>query len=508
MAGSVGHVRFNGMYSNMDIDKLVSDLMKAQSLPLDKLQRQKQTTMWRREALQNTNKTLLAFRSTLSDLRLESSFNVKRGVSSQPQVLDVNSITSSTPNASYTIQVDKLAQSATLVGEKVGMKPNEPISAEGSFIVEGSKGSKAITIQSGVSTIDSIIADINAASGETGVRASFNTSSGQVILTSTDSGEASKIVITNDSANPTNNLFETVLKFKDLASTGQDAEYKLNGSVTIKSSSNTIDVNGMNITLKSTGSSSIGVSGDTGKVEERIKDFVKQYNEIVELFNKQANERPNRNYKPLTDNERQAMSENQISMWEKKAKEGLLYNDNTLRNAINELRYALKIPVEGISQPNEPDKINMLSEIGIKPSSDYKQNGKLEIDEKKLKEALNSKLDEVVNLFTKVSSSPTDTAEGRKKYREESGIGERLYSIVNEGMAKVSKIIGAGSSLEAMDGSLIGRELQEIHKQETSWKRRLSDIEERYYKKFTAMEKAMQKLESKSSWFAQQLGMN
>ncbi|EJW18404.1 flagellar capping protein [Paenibacillus alvei DSM 29] len=66
--------------------------------------------------------------------------------------------------------------------------------------------------------------------------------------------------------------------------------------------------------------------------------------------------------------------------------------------------------------------------------------------------------------------------------------------------------MGSATLLESIDDSVIGRQLKDINDQEKQWVRKLQDIENRYYKRFTAMEKAMQKLNSQGSWLAQQLG--
>ncbi|MEW8985928.1 MAG: flagellar filament capping protein FliD, partial [Bacillus sp. (in: firmicutes)] len=162
----------------------------------------------------------------------------------------------------------------------------------------------------------------------------------------------------------------------------------------------------------------------------------------------------------------------------------------------------LSLPVAGI--PN--GELNMLSEIGISTSKNYKDNGKLEIDEKKLTDAINNQFDEVKQLFLKTSSTKPDTPENIKQRRSELGIGDRLYEEIDAQMKKVTKKMGSATLLESIDDSVIGRQLKDINDQEKQWVRKLQDIENRYYKRFTAMEKAMQKLNSQGSWLAQQLG--
>lgn len=508
MASSIGHIRFNGMASGLDVDQLVSDLMKSESLPLDKIRRQKQSIVWKREAYQSMNTALLSFRNTLKDLRFESSFNVKKATSSATNVLDVSSVSSSATNASMTINVKELASSATLIGDRVTADPNAAVNVSGEFKVKGSKGEVGITITAGTSTVNSIISDINAKSAITGVKANFNETSGQIFLAASDSGEISEVTIT-DVAKPdgtTTNAFKTIFNMGTMSAKGNDAVYTINNSGNIYSSTNQINISGINISLKSQGTSLISASSDTSKIEEKIKEFVKTYNELVTVLNGTTTEKPNRNYTALTDSEKESMSEKQIELWEQKAKLGVLYRDSTLQSTINSMRSGLNTSVAGIASGTKDfAAMDMLSEIGITVVNDYKENGKLQIDETKLKEALNTKLDDVIKMFTKTSSSKQDTAQGLATYREESGFGERLYSIVNESMSKISKIIGSSSSMEAIDDSVIGKQLNNIKQQEDSWVDRLLTIENRYYKKFTAMEKAIQNMNNQSSWLGQQM---
>ncbi|MNJ48713.1 flagellar capping protein [compost metagenome] len=194
------------------------------------------------------------------------------------------------------------------------------------------------------------------------------------------------------------------------------------------------------------------------------------------------------------------MSEKEIETWEKKARAGTLYNDGLITGTLSSLRSALNLPLDVSG-----DQLKLLSQIGITVKSDYRENGKLEIDEAKLQDAINNRFDEVKQLFTKSSSTPTDTPENIQKRRQELGFADRIYEEITSQLTKFTKKIGSGS-IEAIDDSVLGKQLKEIRDRETDLERRLKDIEARYYKRFTAMEKAIQKLNSQSSWLGSQLG--
>lgn len=493
---SIGTIRMSGLASNMDIDQLVSDLMKSERLPLDKLIRKKQSTIWKREAYQASNTTLSALQNQIKSLRLESSFVSKKAVSSASNVAEVSSTSSTGTNSNFNLNVTRLASSAMLVSRPTTIDNTATLTVDGSFTITGSKGTETITVTSGVSTINSIVKSINNASGKTGVQANFDKSSGRLMLTSMDTGSNARVAV-GDSGGTFGTIFNPI----SYSAAGTDASYSINNGVNITSSSNNINVGGINVTLRSTGTASVSVTSESSGVADKIKAFVNKYNELVDSFNSTTTQRPARDYTPLTDAEKEAMSESQIEKWENKAKQGILYGDSILRNAITTLRNYIMEDVEGL-----PNDMNSLADIGITPSKNYKENGKLEIDEAKLNAAINTDIERVIALFTKTSSTEADTASDKLQRRKEQGIADRFYEELDLQMKNITKVIGSSSSSETIDESVIGKQLKRISEQQNVWANRLEDIQERYYKRFTAMEKAMQKLNSQGDWLAQQLG--
>ncbi|WP_028543964.1 flagellar filament capping protein FliD [Paenibacillus taiwanensis] len=490
MPGVGGPIRLSGLSSNMDIDKLVSDLMRAERQPLDKLHRQKQSVVWQREDYRSANTAFLNFRLAADEIRFEKTFNKTTATSSDDKVASI-SISNSSLSSSFQVKVDKVATSATVIGTAITADAAKPLNETGTIRINGVD----INVTAD-EKIDSIVKNINAQSSKTGVQASFDTNSNRLMLMTKETGTNSKIELSLPS-----NL-QNALKLNPTTVSGTDSEYSVNQGPVITSGSNSINVNGVQLQLKNVGQTSIGVESDTSGLVDKIKNFVNKYNEMVDKISSSVTTKRNRDYKPLTDEEKASMSEKQVEMWENKARQGILFSDPMLRGALQSLRSAMSTPLDGVGK----DDLKMLSQIGIKASSDYRNNGKLEIDEKKLTDAINNRFDEVKQLFLKTSTTKPDTPEGIKQRRAELGIGDRLYEEVDAIMKKVTKKMGSATSLESMDESMIGKQLKVINDQEKSWSRRLQDIETRYYKKFTAMEKAMQKLNSQGSWLAQQLG--
>jgi len=144
----------------------------------------------------------------------------------------------------------------------------------------------------------------------------------------------------------------------------------------------------------------IDVSKNVDEIYDKIKSFVDSYNEMLGTLNKYYKEEKS-GYDPLTDEERESLSEKQEEQWEEKAKQGILRRDTTLQSAISSMRNAVTSIVDNSS-------ISSLFQIGISTvtydAKNTQNNGKLTIDEEKLKQAIKEDIDGVTNLFANTAS--------------------------------------------------------------------------------------------------------
>ncbi|MDR0268710.1 flagellar filament capping protein FliD [Paenibacillus sp.] len=490
-----GPTRLTGFSGTLDTDSLIAKLMKAERVPYNKVLKSKQFTIWQRQDYQTMNTALLSFRNAANNLRFDSNFEKTIASSSNTSVVEISS--SGTSAGISTVKVDKLATSATIISGSIST-PTQTIDKSGTISING----KATVSFTEASTAESIIKDINSKSSLTGVKANFDKASGVLYLSSSQLGDSAEINITNvSSADPNfdKDSLDNFTSFLKLPSkptaNGSDAEYYVNGSTTvIKSASNSVSINGVQVTLRSPGEASIGVVTDRSGIVDKVKEFVTQYNSLIDIYSTAANTRRSRDYAPLTAEEKEGMSESQITQWEKRAREGTLYNDSVLKDTLSSLRSALNTPLDV-----PKGQIQMLSNIGITVMNDYRDNGKLQIDEAKLQEAINTRFDEVKQLFT--MSSDNAPSPGKSNL----GIADRLYNVANAQMGKFKQKMGVGS-VEALDDSVLGKQLKVLSQQESDWKKKLEDIETRYYKKFAAMEAALEKMNKQGSWLASQAG--
>ena len=371
----------------------------------------------------------------------------------------------------------------------------------------------------GQSTMNDIIKVVNAS--DAGVTMQYSSLTDTFSLVSSTSGAASSISVRDDHGSLMEALFGSARY-----SAGTDAVVRMsaNGSkneedlVTIQRSTNSFAVNGATITLlgKAEGAAreEIGVSMayDQNAIVEKVKAFVGDYNELLELITKRTSEEHYRDYLPLSDDEKADMSEKEIELWTEKAKSGILRGDSSLKAIETELKSSMYTAVKELSGQ---DMLGVLAEIGIATGAyAHAEKGKLHLDENKLREALSKDPERALSLLTEKSSisySLYASPEQQQKRFSESGVMWRLNDILSKNLNTVGKK-GALIELVGSPGS--------AYKGETAYSRRINDIqdridrmedhllrqEDRYWRQFTAMETALSKMNSQSSWIAGMLG--
>ncbi len=266
------------------------------------------------------------------------------------------------------------------------------------------------------------------------------------------------------------------------------------GSQTITRTANTTTLDGITLTVTGTtkeGDSPVKftASNDVDDLYKKISDFVDAYNKIVDKANTYTSQTPyglnsesgkNDSYEPLTDADKKDMTDDEIDKWNKKAKQGLLENDNTLNSILSDMRSAVEETVTstGIS----------LQEIGISISSDYTDGGKLTISESTLKSALKSNPDRVSQLFTN-----TDGISSKIKKVLEKNIG--IYGT----SGTLYNIAGSDSSTGA-DNSQLSTRVSQYEKTITNLKSQLQTEKDRWLNKFTEMETKLNVLNSQYTY--------
>ncbi|MBM7661583.1 flagellar hook-associated protein 2 [Bacillus mesophilus] len=282
-------------------------------------------------------------------------------------------------------------------------------------------------------------------------------------------------------------FIDDVLRFSGATETGGDnANFTINGLQTERTT-NIFEMSGVTFTLKNKLAMteppvSISIKNDTNGVFDNIKSFVDKYNEIITKIQEKTSETFYREYLPLTDEQRESLSDKQQEQWEEKAKSGLLRRDSLLSGVLSQMRTDFYLPV---TNSEVDSNFNQLATIGLTTSPNYLEGGKLYLDEAKLKKAIEENPSSVEKLFT--SSGSTNG---------ELGIVNRLYNSTKNFMDKITE--RAGSSLSTNSKFTIGKNLLNIDSRINRFEDKLTRTEDRYWRQFTAMEKAIQRSNEQS----------
>lgn len=363
----------------------------------------------------------------------------------------------------------------------------------------GSEGDISFTINdqsfsfaSATTSLTEIMEEVNFS--EAGVKMTYDELNNTFSLKTSETGASAKIKITETGGN----LFDSLNI--DTASTykGSDASLDLedgSGEVqTITRSNNKFSFNGMSIEINDdySGEINFSVASDAEGVAETITSFVEDYNTLIEDLNSRIDEERDYDYDPLTDEEKEEMTDEEIEKWEKKAKSGVLEDESNIERMLSKMRTALYDSVEsaGIS----------LYGIGIKTSNDYEDQGKLVIDEDELLDAIEDNPDQLAELFTVSSDN-----------YEKQGLAQRLSEIIDSNVSTSTNSSGyKGSLLETagLSGTTteynnkLTDQIKELNEKIEEQEARMSNLEDKYYEQFSAMESAISKMDTISSYLS------
>jgi flagellar hook-associated protein 2 len=225
------------------------------------------------------------------------------------------------------------------------------------------------------------------------------------------------------------------------------------------------------------------VKNETDDLYKKVSDFVDDYNALLKVINDKVNETTKTDgetFAPLTDDQKATMTPDQIAKWEANAKKGILQSDSLLTSISYDLRNSMSDMVDSVK--------SALYSVGIKETN-YDQYGKLTIDETTFKNALTNNPDLVTSIFT-----------------GNDGIASRLQNVITKNTnvsigADGLLVQKAGISSRAYDNSTIGEQINDYNTKIKELKTQLETEQDRYYKKFTALESYISVMNSQSSLF-------
>lgn len=381
---------------------------------------------------------------------------------------------------------------------------NELLGLTGADLSAMKIGSKSLS-DIGVLTTDSVskmLQKVNSA----GLSAtmSYDSLSDKFSLTATKEGLANQMTLSAE--------LKSKLKLDGGVHTaGEDAVLRMNGVDLIKSE-NTFTVNGVTVTLNATHNAADGpikmnFKVDTDKIVDKIKSFVEVYNGLITSTYGKLTEKVYRSYTPLTEEQKKEMTDEQIKLWEDKSKSGVLRNHADIEAIAVKMRRALSDAVEGSGIT--------LAQLGITTSANYKENGKLIInDEAKLRKGIESNFTDVVRLFSNESDKAyLENGTTAERYRE-NGLGNRLNDILQDAIRTSRDASGKKGTLVEAAGlkndlssitSSLSQKISEYDDRIATLLESLTLKEKDYYAMFSRVESALSKMESQGSYLSSQL---
>ncbi len=480
-------IRFGGLASGIDTDSIIKQLMTVERIPVDRLGQKKQLTTWKVDAYREVNRSLMTLRNAAVDLTLSKNFYARTATSSDSGRISVTANPSSGSTSLQVTSVDRLAKSASTFSSEIIVDMNnekvtrstkisdlsgvsDPALVGFKSISDGEYKSLGLTSDS---TVGDLITKLNAK--DTGVSVFFDDASGKMSITSRQTGSNSTVSFSDEG-------LASALKLTNHIQ-GDDAAFTVNG-LPVTRESNTVTIDNVTFTLNQIfdadqGPVSLSTKPDTQAVFDNIKSFIDKYNETMELMNKRYGERQYRDFPPLTKAQREELSEDEIKKWEEKAMSGLLRSDGMLQSATTRLRSSWSSTDVATSGPNQ------LYQIGLSTGRDFRSGGKIEIDETKLKAAIDADPEAVYKLFSDSSN----------------GLLGKVRDATRDVRNNITRVAGAEGG--APNTYSLGRELNTIDTRIDSLNRQLISRENAYYARFTAMEKAMNQANSQAGYLQQ-----
>jgi len=573
--------RVTGMYSGLDTESLISELVKAKKTKVTKYNAEKTKLEWKQEKWKDLNTKMKSLRATITSMQFSTDYVKKTTSVSNPNAVSV--ITGEgAMNSVQSLKIKDLAKSGYLTGAEMKTTDGSAIASDtklsalgiadgGSFSVSTNGKTTSIDV-TGEMTISDLVSKLKGA----GVNANFDAKNARLFIGASDSGTKadfaitanntaglaamSKLGINAEAADPDKDV--SLAKYKSLAKnlealqnagsgdaivnggvdsplfallkseatdmedpeaveaayqsllskaemaqgivngeyssltntkavrlTGSDATIELNGAP-FTSSSNNIEVNGLTFTVMATTANdetiTVTTQDDTEGVYDMVKSFIKQYNELVKeldtLYNAEANK-----LEPLTDEEKDAISETEAEKWETKIKDSLFRKDTDLGTLLTSVK---DIMASGIKVGS---KTMYLSDLGIGTLSYFEaadnEKALLHIDGDKDDSDTSGNSDKLKTMIASDSETVV-------------GFFTGLMNTLSNKLTDLSKSSDSRTYGSFFDDKKMKTELTDWDSKIADAEKKLAEYEDKWYAKFAKMETALSKMESKNSYLS------
>ncbi len=501
-------IRMTGLTSGLDTDSIVQALVSAYSLKTEKYEKAKTKTEWKQDAWKSLNTKIYSLYTTASSMRFSSAYNLKKTTVSDAVKATV-SAGSGAVDGTQKLNIISLAQSGYLTGGKLAKADGSKVTSSTTLEELGYTGADTtltVTQKDGTTkeitvSKDSKISDVVNKLKDAGYGTNFDEGNGRIYISAKESGADADFSITSaDNAlldalgleiKTTTDAQGNVVYTEDSAVKidGSDAKITLNG-VAYTSSSNNFSINGLAITVTGvtgegdTNAISITTATDVQGIYDKVKDFLTEYNSIINEMNKLYNADTAKGYEPLTDDERSAMSDTEIEKWETKIKDSLLRRDTTLNSIMSSMinSMASSVEIDGKKYSLSSFGIHTLGFLNAAEDEQYAYH--IDGDEDDSNTSGNTD-----KLMKAIQEDPDKICEFMKQ------LTTNLYTAIDDKM-KSTKL---SSAYKVYNDKELDSQVTEYAQLIAKWEEKLAEQEDYYYSKFSAMETALAKLQNQTS---------
>ena len=509
-------MRLSGLISGMDTESIIQQLVSAKQTKVDDAKKAQTKLEWKTTAWKDLNTKLKNLQSKyVNNMRFTSAYMKKTTSVSDSTAASV--ITGENAmNGVQNLKITQLAKTAYMTGGKTSLRTKTDADGDDfklnaltklSDLSVDNKGTAlnlstgtTLNIKSGDTnveleiTADTTISNVLTKLKEAGLNANFDETQQRFYISAKDSGKGNDFSIT-----ASDEIGNNVLKSLGLDSASANKIDAQNAKITLndteyESNTNVFSINGLTITAMKETAENVVVTtkDDVDGIYDMIKSFLKDYNSIINEMDKLYNADSAKGYEPLTDDEKDAMSDSEVEKYEQKIKDALLRRDSNLSTVSSTLKEVMSSGLE------VNGKQMYLSDFGIETLSYFtaaeNEKNAYHIDgdaddsstsgnADKLKSMISSDPDTVVSFF--------------------SGLFKNLYTK----MSDLSKSVeGYRSYGNFYDDKKMKSDYDDYTSKISDLEDKLNDYEDKWYSKFSKMETALAKLQSNSSAVTSLLG--
>lgn len=485
-------IRMSGMVSGLDTESLITALTSNIKTKVDNAKNDQKKLSWTQDAWKDLNSKIYSLYSgKASSMRFSSSYT-KRVTTSSNSALSVESGANAVDGTS-SAKIISMAKSGYLTGGKITAEDGSALTNDSKVTDLGIAAGTKFTISSGENTKEIEITDtmtmyeLTSAMKEVGVSANFDAVNKRIFIGASATGVANDFTLaaTDEDGNEALSKLGLTAEAGAIRIEGADAELELNGA-RFTSTTNTFSINGSTYTINNMSDEDISLKTtlDTSSVYSSIESMLKDYNEAIKSMSESYYAESASKYTMLTDEQREALSEKEAEDWDNKIKSALLRKDSTLYSVMQSMKDAMSasIEIDGVSYS--------LSDFGITTAgylnASQTERNTYHIAGNPNDDTSSSKAD-VLN--KKISENP----ELVQKFFTQ--LAEKLYNAMGDSM----KSTDYSSVYKVYNDKKMQTEYDNYTKKISDYEQKLSDAEDRYYKKYAAMEKALSKLNDTNS---------